>query len=131
MPLGQPLVVQLGGLIELIKVFVTVSTDVTAWFVPSAKYMIRLTGSKEARSKLPAALVQPGTGITPTVFRLAFGVGVWACRTPSENDRNVNTVHCRITVFFIRCSPLSIGSETSGLLLAVQTRRPPVFGESF
>jgi hypothetical protein len=35
MPLGQLFVVQLGGEIELIRVFVVMSTDVTAWFVPS------------------------------------------------------------------------------------------------
>ena len=47
-----------------------------AWFVPSAKYMIRFSGSNEAKSKAPAAVVQPGTGIKPIVLRLAFGVSV-------------------------------------------------------
>src|SRR5437016_14243652 len=76
MPLGHWFCVQPGGVIELMKVFVAVSTDVMAWFVPSAKYMIRFSGSNEAKSKAPAAVVQPGTGIKPIVLRLAFGVSV-------------------------------------------------------
>src|SRR5262245_21007730 len=70
---------------ELIKVFVTVSTDVTAWLVPSAKYMIRFAGSKEARSKAPAAVVHPGIGIYRTVVRLALGVGVWAANDAARH----------------------------------------------
>src|SRR5215510_8509330 len=89
---------------ELMRVFVAVSTDVIAWFVPSAKYMIRFTGSNEPRSKAPAAVVHPGIGIKPTVVRLALGVAVWAQNVEVQNTIHASDENSAHTMDFISSS---------------------------
>src|SRR5262249_32827306 len=77
--------------------------------------MRRFTGSKLPKSKAPAAVVHPGTGIRRTTFTNAGGSAIWPRRIPPKTTNASNTTHTESTVFFIDAS-LGVG-------------RPSIFNE--